>query len=294
MAIELDSAQKPLYQLRRFLKSLSRDPSVEDVHELRTEARRLEAVVAALKLHDEKDVRRLLKEISPLRKAAGDVRDMDVMEAEARKLSKHGNDDALAKLMEHLRQKRTESASQLFDRIAKRRKDACRNLKRVSKLVKERLDQNRERPIAKRSVDWSPAEAAAVVLELEEDLSRWPKISEESIHSFRIRVKELRYVLQLTGDADTELVESLGKVKDQIGAWHDWQEMAKIADKVLDADDHDALLKEIKHIEATKLRRALKGANAMRKNNLGFGRRKGPRPVELRVAPVKSAARLAG
>src|SRR5580698_5302546 len=152
MAIELDIAQRPLYQLRRSLKSLSKSPSAEDVHQLRTDARRLEAVVTALKLHDEKDVRQLLKEISPLRKAAGSVRDMDVMEAEALKLSKQGNDDALARLMEHLGQRRIESAGQLFDRVAKRRKDACRSLKRVSKLVEERLDQKGEGPIAKRSV----------------------------------------------------------------------------------------------------------------------------------------------
>lgn len=50
---------------------------------------------------------------------------------------------------------------------------------------------------------------------------------------FRLKVKELRNVLQLFG-TDNDLVDTLGELKDAIGEWHDWTELGNIADEILD------------------------------------------------------------
>jgi hypothetical protein len=49
-----------------------------------------------------------------------------------------------------------------------------------------------------------------------------------------LKVKELRYVLQLSEDAQKQqLVNKLGAVKDAIGEWHDWEELIAIAANAL-------------------------------------------------------------
>ena len=87
MTGELERVQKALRELGKSLKSLPANPAPKEVHKLRTAARRVEAIAGALPEAEGKASRRLVKSIEPLRKAAGGVRDMDVLAANARKLS---------------------------------------------------------------------------------------------------------------------------------------------------------------------------------------------------------------
>lgn len=75
--MELEKVEKPIRKLRKAFKRLSDDPRPEDVHALRTQTRRLEAIVATLRIVPAKKAERLLKSVTPVRKAAGEVRDMD-------------------------------------------------------------------------------------------------------------------------------------------------------------------------------------------------------------------------
>ena len=43
------------------------------------------------------------------------------------------------------------------------------------------------------------------------ELGEWPPLDASNIHAFRLKVKELRYILQLSADADSGLVEALGR-----------------------------------------------------------------------------------
>src|ERR1035441_1525779 len=113
MEIELGNVRKPVRKLRKSLKIIPKDPPAEDVHHLRTRARRLEAVVAALMLGHKKMTRRLLKTIKPVRKAAGEVRDMDVLVGNALTLPSHRRGDSVnsvTRLLEHLGSMRMECA----------------------------------------------------------------------------------------------------------------------------------------------------------------------------------------
>jgi CHAD domain-containing protein len=254
MKLERDSAQKPIMKLRKALKSLPSDPSSEEVHFLRTQTRRLEAIVEAFNLEQKRQTRQLLKTVTPVRKAAGDVRDMDVLVGNVMTLDRDRDNDSLVRLVEHLGEMRMESARDLRHTVAGRRKDARRKLKRYSKLL------GRQFPDKKGEVE----SASPGLTRLAAELAQWPDLNEENIHEFRIKVKQLRYMLQLSREVDGKIIEELGQVKDQVGDWHDWQELARIARGVLDAREDQAALKRIEEIGNRKYRSALAKANEVR------------------------------
>lgn len=268
MALELDRVQKPLRELRKALKQLSDDPAPEAVHKLRTRARRMEVLVAALTRLGKKKTRRLLKSIKQVRKAAGAVRDMDVLAGHALSLSQESGNGSLTRLVEHLRMSRRKSAGALLDAIGRPGKTARHNLKQFNRQIQSAA--------AKKKIESSNGyrhEAAgqhvrAVAAELIRELSRWPAFSLANLHLFRLKVKELRYILQLAPDPDTGFGAALGRVKDQIGEWHDWQQLAEVAAGFLGPRQDRALLTQIGRIGKQKLRQALAASNALRKRYL--------------------------
>lgn len=261
MEIEREHAEKPLRKLRKALKRIPTDPTVSDVHALRTETRRIEAIIEALMLDEKKKTRRLLKAVTPVRKAAGEVRDMDVLVENVMALSRSRGDESLVRLMEHLGTRRVESAKELHETIEENRKGARRNLKQYTKLVEKQFTGDRQMTTSEAT---APTQLAA-------ELARWPALDVENIHDFRIKIKQLRYMLQLSNRADKDVVDALGKVKDEVGDWHDWQELADIARKVLDAKRDKAALEQIDEIGAAKYRDALRSANGLRKSYFGGG-----------------------
>ena len=133
-------------------------------------------------------------------------------------------------------------------------------------------------------------------LEIERELSDWPKLNEGNIHPFRLKVKELRYVLQLGETGDSKLIDTLGAVKDQIGLWHDWSELSAIAAKVLDHGAACPIAAQIRTRTREELQKALDSANRLRAdyltNESSGSRRKGV-VKEIHPAMVKAASRLA-
>lgn len=265
MELDFGSLEKPVRTLRRSLKSMPDDPPIEDVHNLRTHARRVEAIAAALMPGDKKLRRRLMKTIGPVRKAAGEVRDMDVLAAKARTLARRRRSSSVASLLEYLRSMRIEGARDLRDTVAEQRSDARRSLKRFSRQIEKRFHRDNPGRVTETTGSVSSREAS---IRLVDELNRWPAFTAENLHGFRIKVKELRYLLQLAEDTNLNLVNALAEVKEQIGDWHDWQLLAKIAEKVLDPKDDLATLKKIDKIGNNKFNRALAAAQAMKKKYL--------------------------
>jgi|SRR5712671_3994881 len=79
MALDADRAEKPVRKLRKLLKKMPATPGADDIHDFRTNSRRTEATPEALSLDSGNNCRRILKELSRLRKRPGKVRDMDVL-----------------------------------------------------------------------------------------------------------------------------------------------------------------------------------------------------------------------
>ena len=63
MAVDANRAQKPARKLRKLLRKMPKLPTAEQVHDLRTDSRRLEATLQALSLDSGNNGRRILKQL---------------------------------------------------------------------------------------------------------------------------------------------------------------------------------------------------------------------------------------
>jgi len=273
MPDDLERVQKALRELGKSLKSLPKNPLPKAVHKLRTSARRVEAIAAAMSRRQNGKSRRLVKSIEPLRKTAGHVRDMDVLEANLRRLSRDGSGDSLARLMEHLRFVRTSEALELRHALDRKSKKAKQELKQFARDLQSAWPSNGSAAHAagparngrhRNGVNPTARHVAS-------ELSDWPILDEQNLHHFRVKIKQLRYILQLDPKADPDFIAALGSVQRRIGDWHDWQELAAMARQFLNSDHDQALLARIEETKGNKLMRAKAAANALRREYLNSG-----------------------
>lgn len=264
MADELERAQKALRDLSRSLKSMTADASPKAVHKLRTTARRVEAIAAVLAETEGKESRRLLKAIEPVRKAAGHVRDMDVLMSNARKLARYSAGNSLARLVEQLQIARRRHADDLRRALSRRRDAAREHLKGYSKLVRIALSPAKQTAAAGDMIRHSREEVHTAALNVVRELGAWPPLDAGNIHEFRLKVKELRYILQLADDADPRLLNALANVQRRVGDWHDWQQLDEMAREFLNPERDSALLERIALTAKRRFERALTATNALR------------------------------
>jgi CHAD domain-containing protein len=278
MAEELERARKALRELSKTLKSLSTDPPPNEVHKLRTTTRRVEAIVSVLSQLEGKESRRLLKSIEPVRKAAGGVREMDVLIVNARKLARQSTgdsltrlpgdsvgrlrDDSVARLVEQLQIARQHNAVELRRAIGRRRDSARENLKQYIRLVRAESVRAKRSASANGSAANDGIHAAAI--NVHRELGEWLPLNAENIHAFRLKVKALRYILQLSADANPRLGDALGNVQRRVGDWHDWHQLQEIAREILNQKRDGVLLARINQTTAQRFSQALAAANALR------------------------------
>jgi CHAD domain-containing protein len=170
-----------------------------------------------------------------------------------------------------------------------------RRLKRSSAHFEKAISNGGKSDVGKKSSDQQPAaaaEAAATALTLAKDLENPPTLNRSNLHPYRIKVKELRNILQMADEpGNQDFIDALGEVKDAIGEWHDWEELIGVAEKRLDHGPGCKLLQELKTISARKYERALSLANKMRRDFLRsgpFGKHGPPRPVLEATAAIAS------
>jgi len=261
MALDPKKLNKPFTQLRKTLKKFPRKPTPDDVHDVRTRTRKVEATLKAVHMNRKRKGQRILDAVTPVRKRAGKVRDMDVLIAFASGLKSDRDHNCFVQLLEHLGNERYRNARKLHKTAAAHRAAASRYLQRCSQTVQRKIDRDGD-------LDPSAADAASGALQLSGQLQKWPKLNRRNLHPFRLKVKELRYFLQLSGQED-ELVKALGEVKDAVGEWHDWVELETIANDLL--QDHPAcdVRKQIHTGALQRFGKALALANLLRKKYFG-------------------------
>ena len=244
--------------MRELLKDLSPDPDPETVHELRTQTRKLEAVLHAFSPENTSEARHTLGLMKPVRRAAGRVRDMDVLIAKAAGLSSRVQSEGLARLTEHMSAIRAADARRLYRKVKRCRKKARSSLKRLLRHL--------EHSQASMHNGASPGPSSSQILA--QKLAHWPPLTPENLHEFRKGVKELHYMLQLVPDSDDHRMRSYARVKDATGDWHDWMGLRCLAESVLDSNGDAPMLSEIRTILRQKLREALNAANSLRKSGI--------------------------
>jgi CHAD domain-containing protein len=261
MADELERVRKTLRELGKSLESLNGESAPKDVHKLRTATRRVEAIAGMLEAADGKKSRRLVKAIEPVRKAAGGVRDMDVLLADARKLARYSHGESLKHLVAHLQTARQQNAEELQHALHHRRKAVLEDLKEYAKFVAlvakhlQRSDDQGSR---------AQEEIHSSAMNVMRELGDWKPLDAENLHGFRLKVKQLRYTMQLDAHADSSLMEALGEVQRRIGDWHDWHQLEEIARELLALEQDQALLDRIGETAKRRFDRALAAANALR------------------------------
>lgn len=262
MTVAAEKFQKPLRKLRKSLKKLPKDLTPNQVHGIRTRARRIEAVFHAFGFDETRFGSALIRKIAAIRKKAGRVRDMDVLTDYAAGLSRERDGDCLVQLLEYLGARRLQQAEKLRRKVLRgRRKLRCALKRSVALSEKEFGAQNGRNP----GGNEKQANAAAAALALSGELAAWPALDLHNLHAFRLKVKELRYVLQLAKNPDTPLLRSLSDAKDAIGKWHDLHELSAIAAEVLDHARGCAVRDEIESHARNEFAHALTVSNELRR-----------------------------
>jgi len=290
MALDHAQLYKPEKKLRKLLKKISTEPTPEEVHELRTNIRRMEALLKALQLDSIGNEKKLLRAVNPVRRQAGKVRDMDVLTGFASSLHAGEEADCRVSLLEYLGVKRYRQARKLGKLVRAEKRSVRWRLKRCVAHLDKMIGDGKQPDIDARAT----TEAAATSLRLASELRDPPRLNAGNLHEYRKKVKELRYVLKFAKNSDGDLVNVLGEVKDAIGEWHDWLELESAANKVLDHGPGCGLMHEIRAIARDKFEHALSLTNRMRARYVaGDGNRKGRRkqkPGKARVTqPVLAA-----
>lgn len=207
----------------------------------------------------ESNDRRLLRKLARLRKRAGKVRDLDVLTGYVVDLKVSGEEECLVELLEYLGSERAHRNQQLHSFAIKNGESLRRRLKRTA----IQLKTSSEGLTASQT---APGDTMLSELRLQHELTEPVRLTKSNLHPYRLQVKELRYMLQMEKDpADRELIEILGRVKDAIGEWHDWQQLVIIARDQLPHGSKCKLIPLLRKTTQQKLKHALAVANAGRR-----------------------------
>jgi len=213
----------------------------------------------ALMLDQNQSGHSLLKTVARIFRRAGKVRDVDVLTAFASGLAIERQDPCLAQLLEHLHQKRQKAALKLRASVAKHGKALRQGLKQCSaRLPGEAAD-----------AEQLQSNATAFASQLCSELAAWPRLTVANMHPYRLKIKALRYTLQMAEGDDTPFVSMLGETTDAIGEWHDWSRLLAIATGVLKRSPNCAVSKAIRPTVSAKRHEALHVANTTLKQYLG-------------------------
>jgi CHAD domain-containing protein len=270
MVFDIGPIKKNIHKLRKFVKKVPRRPNPEEIHDLRTQIRRFQAMIEALDVNCKRNERRLFRHLARIRKRAGKIRDMDVLTGYASTVQVEEERDCLVQLLEYLGMERYRRAEQLHALMRKYGAELQRRLKRSLAHVQKSIPGHSKNGARIRN---TAADAMAFVLKLFNELAVPATLNRKNLHAYRLKIKQLRYVLEMADDPNQEFIDKLGEIKDAIGEWHDWEELIAITVEVLDHKANCKLLPEVRAISVQKYENALSLTNKMRRDYLHFSGR---------------------
>lgn len=308
MPLDARELDRRIKKLRKSLREFAKDPTVDEVHDLRTRTRRVESILQALEMDSRGNARKLLDGLQSVRKRAGKVRDMDVLTSYIVGLCLEDDSACVVRLVHHLGLERYRHARKLYSTVNR----SAPQLRQRLKVSRRRLDGMVERfvetkgDLQKKSdgAEEPPLHAMSVALRLSRELAAAPRLGRKNLHPYRIEVKRLRYVLEMAdaeGGKQKPFIDELKQVQDAIGEWHDWVELGGIAHDVVGEHRGCKLIAKIeetaqkKYDEALRIteemrRRYLPAANAGKKSSRRSKRTRPAMPGPVLVAASEIAA----
>ena len=308
MTRDLENVRRLAGKLRENLVKWGHDPGIDPVHDTRTGTRRLQATLEDQLRHlppgdAGEPVREAataaMKLLKKIRHAAGPVRDLDVHRKLLEKLTKK----ALNPEPQPLAQE--SSGSQLLDPAAAdnfpessdaespesalareahdldawlrhRRSHLAEDLKSeagdmVDKLDKRLADLETALRAKTPRRAWKKPPGVVALDSFARLASEMQMLDASNLHDFRKGAKKARYVAELAAQGDAQakqIAETLKKLQDEIGDWHDWLVLAEEAHTAL--GDQAAELTAL--IEAERERHfvaAMKTASKLRGRLMG-------------------------
>ena len=274
MPIDQQTADKAFRKVGKRLKNWSKSPPPADVHTLRTNCRRIKTMVRALEFDSKRVRRRLLKPLGLLQKRAGKIRDMDVLLGDVLSLKIPGDPDSeqaaehdcVLRLLQHLAVKRHRQARKMGAMVRDLGRPLRRTLAREHAAIAKVACENSGSNSSDEQAESASVHTAARSRQLAEQLNQPARFGPATLHPYRLKLKELRYVLELEERhaARQELIDAIKKVQDAIGEWHDWISLADIAADVLD-HDRCRVIAQIKASAASRFATALAAAQNLRR-----------------------------
>ncbi len=266
---ELEDVRRITRKLRGNLAKCADDPDVDPVHDTRTGTRRLQAMLEDM-LRETPDgpagdpVREpataTMKLLKKIRREAGPVRDLDVHRELLQKLTKKaevrveeiaaheaGNDADAQPFVSEISVVTPhptvleQQGEQLDAWLKYRRTELAEDLRATARDLAEKLDKRvaglEEALGARRARIARKKPPGVVALDSFARLaSEMQMLDATNLHDFRKGAKKARYVAELAarGDAQARQVgETLKKLQDEIGDWHDWLVLAEEAHAAL-------------------------------------------------------------
>ncbi len=263
-----------LQKLRKSLKGFPNNPTADEVHDLRTRTRRVEAILQALEMNSAGNEKKLLAGLQSIRSHAGKVRDIDVLTGYVVGLGMKDDPNCVLRLLHHLGAQRHGKARKLCSVVKENGSELRRRLKQARRKVDSAVDRFAKAKFDLESNDESeqaPLHAMSVALRLYKELAAVSHLGPGNLHAYRLEVKRLRDVLEM---ADTDsgkqkpFIQELKLVQGAIGQWHDWVELSEIAHDVLRHARGCTMLHKIEETAQTKYREALKVTQQMRRRYL--------------------------
>jgi CHAD domain-containing protein len=279
--IDQQAAAKAFRKVGKRLKNWSKSPPPADVHTLRTNCRRIKTMVRALEFDSKRVRRRLLKPLGLLQKRAGKIRNMDVLLGDVISLKIPGDQDSdlagghaaeqapeqncVLGLLQHLAVKRHRQARKMGALVRELGRPLRRTLARQRSAIAKVARENSRSNSGDEQAESPSVHAAARSLQLAEQLNQPARLGPANLHPYRLKLKELRYVLEMEEPqpARQELIDAIKKVQDAIGEWHDWMSLGDIAADVLD-HDRCRVIAQIKATAASRFANALAAAQSLR------------------------------
>ena len=271
MPIDLKRSRLTFQRLGREVTNIPKNPAPESVHKFCTNSRRVEALLREVTPELNRNDKKLLKQLSRLRKNAGRVRDLDVEIASLRSLKIPEGNGHKSQFLDALVQERAKHEEKLAK--AFNRETAGQIRKRLKRAASE-ID------IPKNT------EPLTLTLGKLAKLGRdHVTLTEKTLHQYRIIGKRARYIAELAGqDAEAErIVDQLKHMQDVIGDWHDWLKLTQKAEALFGGVRDSALVAMLRNVTQAKFRQSV---DAVAETRAAFSAKKAE-PIHAVTAPSR-------
>jgi CHAD domain-containing protein len=238
----LERHRERVESLRKRLDAFLEEPSAENVHDLRTAVRRVDASVTSLpkEFRERRKTKRLLERLERLMRRSAKVRDLDTVLARLSDYQTGRSLDPVRRRAEKSRRRRAKSALK-----------AAASIRRLPLLCPDAQDAGETQRAEMRIEKAVKRLSSRVNTRLPAVLSN-PDDKEE-LHALRKDCKRLRYVLELTpqGGKYSGLIRTLTSWQDLLGAVRD----GDVTVEYLDASERSAALERVLRAERARRRR---------------------------------------